>query len=68
MDGTPGRALAQIVQRCNQPRLAALTEFGARVSVTDVVAPARGTRELGAYFAELARGGVPAGVPSPARA
>lgn len=38
-------------------RIAALVEFGARVSVTDVVAPPHGTRELGAYFAELARAG-----------
>jgi uncharacterized protein YbjT (DUF2867 family) len=38
-------------------RLADLLEFGAAVSVADVVAPAYGTRTLGAYFRELAASG-----------
>ena len=37
------------------PRVAALLEFGAAVSVTDVVAPAIGRRPLREYFEEVAR-------------
>jgi len=36
------------------PRLGALLEFGVRVSTRDVVAPAHGSRTLGAYFERLA--------------
>ena len=34
------------------PRLAAVIEFGAAISVVDAVAPAFGTRELADHFAE----------------
>ncbi len=62
------RAAARLLGAAN-PRLAALVEFGARASVTDAVAPAYGTRELGAYLAERAaalRGDTAA--PAPPRA
>ncbi|HEU4629356.1 MAG TPA: NAD(P)H-binding protein [Gemmatimonadaceae bacterium] len=36
------------------PRLAALLDFGARISVVDAVAPATGSRDLATYFAERA--------------
>jgi uncharacterized protein YbjT (DUF2867 family) len=62
------RAAARLLGAAN-PRLAALVDFGARASVTDAVAPAYGTRELGAYLAGRAaamRGGT--APPAPPRA
>jgi uncharacterized protein YbjT (DUF2867 family) len=46
------------VARPFHARLAALLEFGAAVSVADVVAPSYGKRRIGDYFRELAARGV----------
>lgn len=47
------RGVAKVMKPLN-PRIAALLDFGARVSQIDCVAPARGTRRLEDYFRTLA--------------